>query len=59
MNVNALLKKDLLWGEAEDVGDVTEVALLETMNVITAASHKVPVSKSGYVEFLGSSATEV
>lgn len=54
LDLDELLEKDMLWAEADQVGDVSETVLFAMRTLVTAADFEVPVSKKRYVELLRS-----
>lgn len=59
VDLDALLKKDLLWAKAENADDGPEDALLAAMSLITAVVREVAMGKKGYVELFRNFATEI
>lgn len=59
LDLDALLKKHLLCTEAGDSDDVTEESRVAARSPITAAGHKVPMFRKGYVNLLSRFGTEV
>lgn len=52
--LDALLKEDLLWGQAGDAVGVNEEVLNTRRPLVEAVGHDAPISKKGYIELVRS-----
>lgn len=50
VELDGLLEKDLLWGQAGDAGTVTDQALDATQWLVKAECHDMPNFKKGYLD---------
>lgn len=59
VDLDGLLKENLLWVQAGDAGDLTGEALNATRSSVSAVGHEVPTLKTGYLDFVRALANRV